>query len=413
MENLKNILTTVNWNDRNTIFATVAAVASVAVAVQLLTTSLTKPLLPLPPSPKGRLPVLGHLLAVSTSSHLTFTEWSKQLGPIFSIQLGSQTWIILTSSKVIRDLVDLRGSIYSDRHNNPIADILSRNGEMYGFAKNGDYLRMWRRLTNNTISKSKLQANFNHVFDRESRELLARLLRDGARLDGVDVDDVTYLYTINVMLSILYNRRCATSSDPLVQEIRGISNDFIEFGSDIFLNFFPILITFFAGKKRRATALQDRLVLYIESLVEEVRQKLAKGEQIPCVAAEFVKVQEKEGITDMGGWLIGEAYIFYYHSRLPVIQTCGGFTLAGVDNSAILLMNSAIILANHPEIQDRVHHELFATVGPDRLPEQSDAEKTPYVEAFLLEMFRFRPPGFFGIPHCSTEDDVYEGYRIP
>ncbi|RUP10414.1 hypothetical protein BC936DRAFT_140015 [Jimgerdemannia flammicorona] len=387
MDDVKNILI---------IFASVAAVVGVAAAVQLLTSSLTKPLLPLPPSPKGRLPVLGHALAVGASPHITFTEWSKQLGPIFSIQLVSRNWIVLNSAKVVRDLVDLRGSNYSDRHNNPLTDIISRNGEMYGFAKHGDYLRMWRRLTNNTISKSKLQANYNHVFDCESRELLAGLLKNGARHDGVDMDDVTYVYTINVILLILYNRRCATSSDPLFQLIHSINNEFVALSSDMILDSFPILISLFADKKHRAIVLQDSLILYVGNLVEEVRQKLANGEQIPCVAAEFLKMQEKEGITDMA-----------------VIQTCGGFTLAGTDTSAYLLMNSSIILANHPEIQDRVHDELLATVGPDRLPEYSDAEKTPYVEAFLLEMLRFRPPRFFGIPHSNVKDDIYEGYRIP
>lgn len=77
--------------------------------------------------------------------------------------------------------------------------MLSRDGEMFGFAMNGDFLRKWRRLTNNTISKSKLQANYNHVFNSESRAYLATLLREGGGPEGLDINNATYLYTVGIV----------------------------------------------------------------------------------------------------------------------------------------------------------------------------------------------------------------------
>jgi len=37
----------------------------------------------------------------------------------------------------------------------------------------------------------------------------------------------------------------------------------------------------------------------------------------------------------------------------------------------------------------------------------------PYVEAFCKEVLRWGPVVPTGVPHVSTKDDVYEGYRIP
>ncbi len=37
----------------------------------------------------------------------------------------------------------------------------------------------------------------------------------------------------------------------------------------------------------------------------------------------------------------------------------------------------------------------------------------PYMEAMYREVMRWMPPLHIGLPHFSTEDDVYKGYFIP
>ncbi|RUP50022.1 cytochrome P450 [Jimgerdemannia flammicorona] len=433
MSDLTNILANI---DHTTLFTTVVAVAGVAVAIQLFARSNTKALLPLPPSPSGKLPALGHLLAIGMSPHLTFTRWAKTLGPIFCVQMGAKTWIILNSPKVIRDIIDLRGGNYSDRGSNVIIKALSRNGEMYAFSEYGDYLRMCRKLTNNTLSKNKVQTLHKPIFDNESRNLLTLLLRDGRRPEGARADDLIFLYTVsfalieqmvivfrvaflvfyrqefqfcilipfmpftiqqaNVIMMLLYAKRWDSPTDPFYQEVRSINNAFTAFFQDLVLDFFPILTPLFAGKIAKAKTVQDRIIAYTGPLVEEVRQKLKNGEKVPCITAEFVEAQRVENFSDMG-----------------IIQTTGGFTLAGIESTMSALLNSIIVLANHPEIQQRFFDELYNVVGPDRLPEEADVLNTPYVEAFILEVLRFRPATFFGVPHAGVNEDEYEGYRIP
>ena len=42
-------------------------------------------------------------------------EWTQKYGPIFRMQLGAQTVIVLGTYKAARDLLDKRWKIYSDR----------------------------------------------------------------------------------------------------------------------------------------------------------------------------------------------------------------------------------------------------------------------------------------------------------
>ena len=85
-----------------------------------------------------------------------------------------------------------------------------------------------------------------------------------------------------------------------------------------------------------------------------------------------------------------------------------------------------------PEKQRLAQAELDRVVGSDRLPEFSDRQSLPYVEALMLEVFRTYPVfriGTFspfphgndvshpnhipGLPRRVMSDDVYQGMRIP
>lgn len=70
-------------------------------------------------------------------------------------------------------------------------------------------------------------------------------------------------------------------------------------------------------------------------------------------------------------------------------------------------------MASHPEVQKRAQEELDAFVGPDRLPTVEDKPGLPYVTALVKECFRWRSVVPLAVPHLSTEEDEYNGYRIP
>ena len=88
----------------------------------------------------------------------------------------------------------------------------------------------------------------------------------------------------------------------------------------------------------------------------------------------------------------------------------------------------------YPEVQRKAQQELDLVLGKDRLPDFSDRESLPYVEALFMECFRWYPQAplgtrwennssdkchwistFYtlGVPHATTEADEYNGFYIP
>lgn len=67
----------------------------------------------------------------------------------------------------------------------------------------------------------------------------------------------------------------------------------------------------------------------------------------------------------------------------------------------------------HPDVQLNAQEELDKVVGRSRLPDFSDLEELPYLEAVYKEVLRWFPIVPLGVPHRSTSDDEYRGMRIP
>ena len=66
-----------------------------------------------------------------------------------------------------------------------------------------------------------------------------------------------------------------------------------------------------------------------------------------------------------------------------------------------------------PEVQRKAQEEIDRVIGTDRLPTFEDREDLPYVDAVVKEVLRWHPVAPMGVPHVSTEDDIYEGHFIP
>jgi cytochrome P450 len=72
----------------------------------------------------------------------------------------------------------------------------------------------------------------------------------------------------------------------------------------------------------------------------------------------------------------------------------------------------------NPSVQTRAQVELDAVLGSAtspsfRLPTFSDRPNLPYIDAIVKETLRWLTVAATGLPHATTEDDVYRGWRIP
>jgi len=89
-----------------------------------------------------------------------------------------------------------------------------------------------------------------------------------------------------------------------------------------------------------------------------------------------------------------------------------------------------LALTLHPEVLKKAQSEIDAVVGSERLPTFADRPHLPYINALVLEVFRWHtvvPTGESissivlkganilntAVPHRVMQDDIHEGHFIP
>jgi hypothetical protein len=64
----------------------------------------------------------------SRDAHLQFEKWAREYGPIYSLIFGTECLIVLSSDEAVKELLDRRSGIYSDRQKMYIGQTLCSGG---------------------------------------------------------------------------------------------------------------------------------------------------------------------------------------------------------------------------------------------------------------------------------------------
>ena len=139
-----------------------------------------------PPGPPT-LPIIGNIHQVwyslsftnspipNNDLHLQLQQWAKEYGPVYSLILGTQTLIILSSPEAIKELLDKRSNIYSSRPNLYISQNLISGGNRMVLMKYDERWRMIRKMCHSLLN---VQAARTYVPYQllESKQMLNDLL---------------------------------------------------------------------------------------------------------------------------------------------------------------------------------------------------------------------------------------------
>ncbi|QRV85543.1 cytochrome P450 family protein [Ceratobasidium sp. AG-Ba] len=94
-------------------------------------------------------------------------------------------------------------------------------------------------------------------------------------------------------------------------------------------------------------------------------------------------------------------------------NTAFSLLVGGTDPTATALLIFTMAMTLFPQVQQRAQKEIYAVVGPNRLPTMKDRPQLAYIERLVQELLRWRPVVPMGLPHACVQDDVYQGKFIP
>ncbi|KAG2359073.1 cytochrome P450 [Suillus spraguei] len=356
--------------------------------------------LSLPPGPKG-LPVLGNLLDLDGSQPwVSFTQWATTHGDILCCKLFGREIIVLQSQEVAKALLDHRSSIYSDRP--PISTTKAFGSEFNSAQlRYSDEWRLHRRIFHQSFRPEGAKA-YLPIQLRKSRQLLESIIESPERYQHH-----IELFSSSIIMSAVYDYEAKPNGDPLLLIAEKAINVFLELATlrtSIILEAFPFLLklpSWFPGArfKRLSIQSQKNAAAMVDIPFHYARERAMAETSNRCMVSESLKRSEASGNADK--------------FELALKSTSATAFIAGVETTASTLSVFILAMMLYPDVQTRAQEEIEAVIGTDQLPTFEDRSSLPYVDAVLRETLRWHPVFPLGLPHYTTDSDVYNDRYIP
>ncbi|KAB2598455.1 cytochrome P450 77A3-like [Pyrus ussuriensis x Pyrus communis] len=382
----------------------------------------------LPPGPPGW-PIVGNLIQVILQRrHFIYVvrDLRAKYGPIFTMQMGQRTLIIVTSSDLIHEALVQRGPEFASRPaDSPIRLLFSVGKCAINSAEYGPF---WRTLRRNFVTELINPARIRQcswIRNWAIKSHMDRLIKSD---DGiVHVMSECRLTICSILICLCFG---AKISDEKIKTIESVLKDVMMMTTPKLPDFLPVLTPLFRRQVREAKELRRRQLECLVPLVRDRKAFVLQSDNVEDEKVNKIMVSPK-----------GAAYIdSLFELEVPVrgkdrgrrrleeeelVTLVSEVINAGTDTSATAIEWALLHLVTDQKIQEKLYKEIVDCVGTDRSPytneqkpheeviTESDVEKMSYLSAVVKETFRRHPPSHFVLSHAALENTELGGYTVP
>ncbi|XP_048335699.1 cytochrome P450 81Q32-like [Ziziphus jujuba] len=354
----------------------------------------------LPPGPIS-LPIIGHLHLLKPPVHRTFHRLSQNYGPIFTLWFGSRRVVVVSSPSAVEECFTKNDIVLANRPRLLMGKHVSYNYTTVVVSPYGDHWRNLRRIGSLEIFSSTRLNMFLGIRKDEIMSLLCKLSRNSLRdFAKVEMKSLLTDLTFNIIMRMVAGKRYygddVTDKEEAQNFREVIEEVFASGGATNPGDFLPIFKWIgINGYERKIEKLAKRTDRLLQGLIEEHRRNEGSRNTI---IDHLLSLQQSQPE--------------YYTD-----QIIKGFVLimllAGTDTSAVTLEWAMSNLLNHPHILEKARAELDAQIGQQKLVDESDLSKLPYLQNIISETLRLYPAAPLLVPHCSSQHCTIGGYDIP
>jgi cytochrome P450 len=353
--------------------------------------------------------------------HKDFWRLTQQFGPIYTLYFGSKRSVVLNSRELFYEALHEKQHITSQRPSlKSFNEITYRQGVAMN---NGERWRAIRKILQTKVTSKPLGEKSEPLIMEEINCTLA-WLRDQCDAGGKGCGDFDFRQlcrreSLNVAMRKLFGFRFGVKMSPEyldTQDWIRIIFEHLAQGSPS--DFMPIFDLFPDPGKKEFSLVCKRMHKFLNSELQKHKTNLNLRGGIGNIST--------NGTTIIGedGDFLDLMLLIQHESRKEKqdvfimedldITVCAWDMMAGaIDTSATSMEWLIYILCNNKHVQDKMHQELDAVVGPDRFPTYADYPNLPYCLSVLDELFRWKHFAPQGLPHQAAEDMTLGGYTIP
>ncbi|XP_022104808.1 steroid 17-alpha-hydroxylase/17,20 lyase-like [Acanthaster planci] len=354
-----------------------------------------------PPGPTP-IPFVGNIPKSGQPLWITVGELSKEYGDVFSLKLGDKWYVILNSYETIKDGMAARPLALANRPHYYTTDIFSDNYRDIAYT---DYSPSWvlhRQFALNAFSDvygaTQLDRVAHQQFTRYVEPLLESVRGTKQSVDGIALGQLMAMGSVVTWCFGPCNEHLHRD---LVKVVSVDVSTYLV-GQRIPVDIFPILRYFPLSTNRIVKDVGDRFLTILRDEFNSRRQSFKEDEEITDLCGALLRAQKKAE----------QERKYDFLTDVHVVQVLA----SSFRGSTGLLANTywgLALLAEYPDVQQRIVNEIHDVIGRDRQPSLNDRDAMPYTIATAMEMLRFGSVAPLGVPRAAYEDVTIGGYGIP
>ncbi|XP_077977533.1 steroid 17-alpha-hydroxylase/17,20 lyase-like [Glandiceps talaboti] len=356
-----------------------------------------------PKGPPGW-PVIGNLLQLGSQPHLKLTEWSRQYGSVYSLNLFKTRVVVLNSYKALSEAMVDRKTDFAGRPHDFISwEIMTG----YKAFSTMDYDEFWKVVRKSTHTALRVQGTerWSEVITMQVDKLIDKLSERGS--SPCDPRLPLSLVAFNIVSEIAHKRSYEEDDQEFV--------DFIQANSDLFRNLVgcsPVdyarwLKPFFKSQLDRLQKGAVYRAKYMEDRVRARKEKLNSANP-PRDAIDMMLIAQENFQNNPTSGISAELF-----DDKVVVQSVMDFIAAGSETIVASIEWFLIEMMLNPEIQKKIHQEIDDVVGVDRRPVYADHDNLPYLKAAMYESLRLHSIGPLSVFHRTLCTTSVNGCQIP
>ncbi|KAL3499505.1 hypothetical protein ACH5RR_038598 [Cinchona calisaya] len=356
---------------------------------------------PLPPGPKP-LPLVGNLLSLDPELHIYFTNLSKSYGPILTLWLGKKVGIVISSPTLAREVLKDQDTTFANRDVPAAAREATYGGKDIAWTPYGTEWRMLRKVCVREMLSNTTLDSVYALRQKELRQTIKFLYGQAGK--PVNVGEQMFLTVLNVITNMLWGGTVkGEERASLGAEFRQVVNEMTGcLGMINISDLYPGLARYdLQGVQKKTRILAGRFDKIFERMIDQRMKGVGDDGKESKDFLQFLLQLKDEGDA--------KTPLTMTHIKALLMDMVVG----GTDTTSNTVEFALSEIMNKPQVLSKVQQELDTVVGKDRIVEESDIQKLPYLHAVMKEALRLHPALPLLIPHCPSETCIVGGYTIP
>ncbi|XP_077977250.1 cytochrome P450 1A1-like [Glandiceps talaboti] len=356
-----------------------------------------------PKGPAGW-PVIGNLLQLGSQPHLKLTEWSRQYGAVYSLNLFKTRVVVLNSYKVLSEAMVDEKSDFAGRPRNFLTWKMWTECKEVTFM---DHCELWKVLRKVTYTALRAggKERWSEVITTEVDKLIEKLVERGS--SDFDPHLPLSLIAFNTISQLVQGHTYDEDDQEFLDFIESNVETFRYFAEASPVDYAGWLKPFFKVQLDRLQKAASHRIKYMENRLRARKEQFNSANPPRDGIDVMLLTQEKYQNNPTAGISADD-----FDDRV-VLQNVMDLFSGGTETIESTLKWFLIDMMLNPEIQKKIHQEIDDVVGVDRRPVYADHDNLPYLKAAMYETQRLHTVSPLSVLHRTLCTTSVNGCQIP